>query len=131
MRLKSLPQGLSGLITLLTRRILLPHRYFNLIFDGEFLEKVVNETNRYAYQSLAAVAAKAALAAAATAAAAGSDSDKVADRAVDNPWTDAILSEMKAYIAMNIAMGHNGHTAVDDIWNTRPLLHDSCLSQIM
>src|SRR3989442_8141831 len=99
-----------------------PLAFFNLIFDGSFFELIVDETNRYARQSLAAAAAKAARAAAAPTAAAGSDADQVADRAADENWTDTNLLDIKAYIGMNVAFRLRGHTSVEEIWSTEPLL---------
>src|SRR2546425_1222690 len=108
-----------------------PLSFFNLIFDDALFESFVIVTNRYAHQSLAADAAKAARAAAAPTAAAGSDADEVADRAVDENWTDTNVPEIKAYIGMNVAFGLRGHTSVEEIWSMEPLLHDTVLSQVM
>src|SRR3989442_5206541 len=108
-----------------------PLAFFNLIFDGSFFELIVKETNRYARQSLAAAAAKAARKAAAPTAAASSDADQVADRAIDEYWTDTNVPEIKAYIGMNVAFGLRGHTSVEEIWSMEPLLHDTVLSQVM
>src|SRR6267154_948832 len=128
--------------------------FFYLFFDDEtFFERVVKETNRYAPwvpavdpataavdpataavdPATAAVASATAAVASATAAVASatSSSEEVAARTVDTSWTDTTLPEIKAYIAMNIGMGLRGHTAADDIWRNKDILHDSYLSKIM
>jgi hypothetical protein len=95
-----------------------------LIFD-DFFNQVVNETNRYAHQTLAAASTATAVASA-TARPDGVDASPV-----DTHWTDTTLPEIKAYIAMNIAMGLRGHTVARDIWSVKTFLNDPCLSKIM
>jgi len=102
--------------------------FFHLFFDETFFQRVVDETNRYAAQDMRLTAA---IAAARAAVAAASSSDEEDDSPVDGPWTDTTLPEIRAFIAMNIALGLRGHSSMDDIWSTRDSLHDPYLSKIM
>jgi hypothetical protein len=106
--------------------------FFYLVFPETFFQHVVDETNTFARHNRAVNATIAAVSSGAFASGEGSSAAVPAsDGGSDNSWTDTTLPEIKAYIAMNIAMGLRGHTAMKDIWSIRSSLHDAYLSKII
>jgi len=99
--------------------------FFNLFFDDDFFQRLVDETNRYASQCIAVAATVA------TVAAASSSVDDAPVGVANSSWTETTLPEMKAYIAMNIAMGLREYPEGHRIWSTRPLFYDPYLARIM
>ena len=85
--------------------------FVNLYFDEVFFQDVAMETNRYAAQVRGYAIAD-------------DESHKVS-------WTETSLNEIKAWLGINIATGLRSKSALNDIWSTDPLRHDSALSKIM
>lgn len=85
--------------------------YFKLFFGDLFFEQLVFQTNSYASQERAKATA--------------------AGKPPKMPWTDTDISEMKAFVGINIRLGVKSSSEIDDIWSTDPLLRDDYLSNIM
>ncbi|XP_062614645.1 piggyBac transposable element-derived protein 4-like [Saccostrea cucullata] len=88
-----------------------PLDFFYLLFDSEFWQKIVTETNLYAEQNIA--------------------KETLKPNSRFHDWKDLTLDEVKVFFALIISMGITRKNDLGDYWSTDEILNTPLFSKYM
>lgn len=96
-------------------RDITPRDTFQLFVTDEVIEHIVDETNRFAAQSILS----------------NKLTKKTSKKHRLSQWTNTTIDEMKKFFGLLLWMGLVKHGSIEEYWSTSPLLRNDVASKVM